>query len=104
MRVTDTIDTAIRALPEQSAWLRRVITQAAKVELLGDCPAVTPQPGGSQEPSVAASVVEVGEPSSGQIDRAELLQALDEIFKIPRLPKKALIQLQELRERLIQEV
>ena len=35
VRVTEPIYAAVSALPEQSAWLRRVITEAAKRELLG---------------------------------------------------------------------
>jgi len=35
VRVTEPIDAAVRALPEPSAWLRRVIAEAARRELLG---------------------------------------------------------------------
>ena len=35
VRVTERIYAAVSALPEQSAWLRRVISEAAKRELLG---------------------------------------------------------------------
>ena len=35
VRVTEPIDAAVRALPEPSAWLRRVIGEAARRELLG---------------------------------------------------------------------
>ena len=34
VRVTEPIDAAVRALPEPSAWLRRVIAEAARRELL----------------------------------------------------------------------
>jgi hypothetical protein len=35
VRVEKPIDAAIRALPNRTAWLRRVITEAARQELLG---------------------------------------------------------------------
>jgi len=35
VKVLEEEDAAIRALPEQSAWLRRVICEAARRELLG---------------------------------------------------------------------
>jgi len=35
VKVTEEADNAIRALPEQAAWLRRVICEAAQRELLG---------------------------------------------------------------------
>ena len=35
VRVTERIYAAVSALPEQSAWLRRVISEAARRELLG---------------------------------------------------------------------
>lgn len=34
-RVPVDVDAAVRALPNRSAWLRRVITDAAKRELIG---------------------------------------------------------------------
>ncbi len=36
LRLTESIDAAVRKLPNRSAWLRRVITEAAQRELLGD--------------------------------------------------------------------
>jgi len=35
VKVVEEVDAAVRALPEQSAWLRRVITEAVERELLG---------------------------------------------------------------------
>jgi len=35
VKVLEEVDAVIRALPEQSAWLRRVIGEAAERELLG---------------------------------------------------------------------
>jgi hypothetical protein len=35
VKVIEEVDAAVRSLPEQAAWLRRVITEAAKRELLG---------------------------------------------------------------------
>jgi hypothetical protein len=35
VRVPIAIDTMVRALPNKAAWLRRVITEAAKRELMG---------------------------------------------------------------------
>lgn len=35
-RLTKSVDKAVRALPDRSAWLRRVVTEAAKRELMGD--------------------------------------------------------------------
>jgi len=35
VKVMEEVDNVIRALPEQSAWLRRVIAEAAERELLG---------------------------------------------------------------------
>jgi len=35
VKVLEEVDTAVRALPEQAAWLRRVICEAAERELLG---------------------------------------------------------------------
>ena len=35
VKVTEEADNAIRALPEQAAWLRRVICEAVQRELLG---------------------------------------------------------------------
>lgn len=34
VRLTKTVDTAVRSLPSMTAWLRRVITEAAHRELL----------------------------------------------------------------------
>jgi hypothetical protein len=34
VRLTESVDAAIRAMPNRSAWLRRVITEAARKELL----------------------------------------------------------------------
>ncbi|NCJ05340.1 hypothetical protein GS597_02185 [Synechococcales cyanobacterium C] len=34
LRLTESIDTLVRALPNRSAWLRRVITEAALAELM----------------------------------------------------------------------
>jgi hypothetical protein len=36
VRLPIDIDTAVRSLPNRSAWLRRVITEAARRELLAD--------------------------------------------------------------------
>ena len=41
VRVTEPIYAAVSALPEQSAWLRRVISEAAKRELLSQSPGGT---------------------------------------------------------------
>ncbi|WP_299492850.1 hypothetical protein [Acaryochloris sp. IP29b_bin.137] len=35
-RLTKSVDKVVRALPDRSAWLRRVVTEAAKLELMGD--------------------------------------------------------------------
>jgi hypothetical protein len=34
LRLTESIDIAVRSLPNRSAWLRRVITEAAQRELM----------------------------------------------------------------------
>jgi hypothetical protein len=34
VRLTQSVDTAIRALPNRSAWMRRVLTEAAQQELM----------------------------------------------------------------------
>jgi hypothetical protein len=34
LRLTESIDNAVRSLPNRSAWLRRVITEAAQRELM----------------------------------------------------------------------
>jgi hypothetical protein len=34
LRLTESIDAAVRSLPNRSAWLRRVITEAAQRELI----------------------------------------------------------------------
>lgn len=34
-RLTKSIDKLVRALPDRSAWLRRVVTEAAERELMG---------------------------------------------------------------------
>jgi hypothetical protein len=36
LRLTQSIDAAVRSLPNRSAWLRRVITEAAQLELIKD--------------------------------------------------------------------
>jgi hypothetical protein len=36
LRLTESIDSAVRSLPNRSAWLRRVITEAAQRELMKD--------------------------------------------------------------------
>jgi hypothetical protein len=36
LRLTESIDNAVRSLPNRSAWLRRVITEAAQRELIKD--------------------------------------------------------------------
>jgi hypothetical protein len=36
VRLTQPIDAAVRSLPNRSAWLRRVITEAAQRELMKD--------------------------------------------------------------------
>jgi hypothetical protein len=36
VRLTQEVDTAVRSLPSMTAWLRRVITEAAKRELMKD--------------------------------------------------------------------
>jgi hypothetical protein len=36
VRLTADIDEFVRSLPNKSAWLRRVITEAAQRELMGD--------------------------------------------------------------------
>jgi hypothetical protein len=36
VRVSTDIDSLVRSLPNKSAWLRRVITEAAQRELMGD--------------------------------------------------------------------
>lgn len=35
-RLTKSVDKIVRALPDRSAWLRRVVTEAAMRELMGD--------------------------------------------------------------------
>lgn len=34
LRLTESVDTLVRSLPNRSAWLRRVITEAAQRELM----------------------------------------------------------------------
>jgi hypothetical protein len=36
LRLTESIDEVVRSLPNRSAWLRRVITEAAQKELIGE--------------------------------------------------------------------
>jgi hypothetical protein len=36
VRLTQSVETALRELPNRSAWLRRVITEAAQRELMKD--------------------------------------------------------------------
>jgi hypothetical protein len=36
LRLTQSVDEAVRSLPDRSAWLRRVITEAAQRELVSD--------------------------------------------------------------------
>jgi len=60
VRVTEPIYAAVSALPEQSAWLRRVISEAARRELLGQSQGgtvsenVTPPPPPDSAPLRAA--------------------------------------------------
>jgi hypothetical protein len=42
-RLTKDIDAAVRALPNRSEWLRRVITEAAQRELLSHCDGRVPR-------------------------------------------------------------
>jgi hypothetical protein len=35
LRLTQSVDEVVRSLPNRSAWLRRVITEAAQKELIG---------------------------------------------------------------------
>jgi hypothetical protein len=42
-RVEISIDAAVRALPNRSEWLRRVITEAAQRELLSHCDGRVPR-------------------------------------------------------------
>ena len=58
VKVLEEEDAAIRALPEQAAWLRRVICEAARRELLGQSQGgsenVTPPPPPDSAPLRAA--------------------------------------------------
>ncbi|APB32806.1 hypothetical protein GlitD10_0494 [Gloeomargarita lithophora Alchichica-D10] len=84
IRLPADIDKAIRALPEPTAWARQVLIQAARAELLGECPAVTPgtEPAGDSQaqdnsPAVVAAV------NSG----AELLQLVDTAQRLKTVPE-----------------
>ncbi len=67
VKVVVEVDTAIRALPEQSAWLRRVITSSARSELMGE-PSTTPQVVAPASPPV---------PPVDTATRAELLEVVN---------------------------
>ena len=60
VKVLEDVDAAVRALPEQSAWLRRVIAEAVERELLGQSQGgtvsenVTPPPPPDSAPLRAA--------------------------------------------------
>jgi len=87
VRVTESIDAAVRALPEKSAWLRRVITEAAKRELLGQATVnekATPSP----------------PPGSPQVDVQELVQELSYILTIHGIPQRARQAIKELIRKL----
>ena len=85
VRVTESVDTAIRALPEMSAWLRRVITEAARRELLGGNASAPPQ---------------LTDNFQAEPDRAELVQIIDDLLAIPKLPASTKRKLVALKERL----
>ncbi|WP_448380904.1 hypothetical protein [Gloeomargarita sp.] len=65
VKVLEELDTVIRALPEPSAWLRRVITEAAKRELLEQPPGTAsensppPAPPGSPPPVDKSEVIDL---------------------------------------------
>jgi|GEM_PF-3650556 len=82
VRVLEEVDTVIRSLPEPSAWLRRVITEAAERELLGESPGT-----GSENPPPP-------------LDADTLVQVLTEVLAVPRLPATARAKLQDLLERI----
>ena len=89
VRVTESIDAAVRALPEKSAWLRRVISEAAKRELLGQA-------------TVSEKATPSPPPASPPIDADTLAKVLTEVLSVPRLPAVAKKRLEALLETLSQ--
>jgi len=61
VRVTSDIEQAVKALPDSPAWLRRVITTAAKRELMGESP------------------------DGGKHKAAEVLEVVNDLLAMPRL-------------------
>ena len=80
VRVTRDIEQAVKALPNSPEWLRRVITQAARTELMGE-----------------SSVVNTDAP--GEPDRAELVELVDTALAMTKA-KDIKPLLEKIRERL----
>ncbi|WAS04548.1 hypothetical protein LQF76_11020 [Gloeomargaritales cyanobacterium VI4D9] len=90
MRLAEDITAAVDALGEdKTPWLRRVISEAAKRELLGQ-PEMTGKE--NHEPSPP--------PASPQVDVQELVKELAYILTIHGLPSKARQAIKELMGRL----
>ncbi|WAS04918.1 hypothetical protein LQF76_05870 [Gloeomargaritales cyanobacterium VI4D9] len=62
VRVTSDIEQLVKSLPDSPAWLRRVITEAARRELLGENASAPPQ---------------LTDNLQAEPDRAELVELLD---------------------------
>jgi len=73
--------------PDRITWLRRVITEAARRELLGQATVSNP-------PATPAA------PSNPPLDVANLVQVLTEVLSVPRLPAVARKRLEALLESL----
>lgn len=86
VRLPVDVDAAIRALPEPTAWVREVLINAAKRELLGG--------------TVSENLPPSPHAKDPLTHRGELMAVVDELLSIPRLPKEARALLEQLRQSL----
>ncbi|WP_247217787.1 hypothetical protein [Synechococcus sp. C9] len=92
VRLAEDITAAVDALGnDKTPWLRRVITEAVRKELLSQA-----------QGTVSANEVPSPPPASPPLDADTLVKVLNEVLAVPRLPAAAKKKLETLLETLSQ--